>query len=58
MGYKTERIELKTESIMCTPVEAYSLFHTNKEKGLDVAWYTTLPCLSLVMAQVAGNMIV
>ena len=57
MSVKTDRIELKTESIQCTPNEAYTIFNTYKDMGDDVAWFTTKPCLSLVMAQVEGKMI-
>ena len=48
--YRTEMIEWKTGSIRCSREEAFSIFDFYRKSGVEVAWYTVEPCLSLVMA--------
>jgi hypothetical protein len=48
--HRTEMIEWKGGSIRCSREEASSTFDFYKKSGVEVAWYTVEPCLSLVMA--------
>ena len=54
MRQETERIEVSNKSIPCTPEEASRMFDKHSKAGLDVAWFTITPVLSLVKAHMAG----
>jgi len=47
---RTEMIEWKSGSIRCSREEAFSIFDFYRKSGVEVAWYTVEPCLSLVRA--------
>ena len=57
MTKKTERIEVSNKSIPCTPDEALKIFEQHSNAGIDVAWFTMIPVLSMVKARMGGMLI-